>query len=79
MLLYVHSYRQGWKKTRVYLTKTQPIGFFGVFWGFFWFFGFLVFFIFDQRREFLGFLGTFLVGFLGGVFFWVGRGSWLCT
>ncbi len=54
----------GLEKTRV-LKKTSPVGFFGFlgFFFFFWFFGFFGFFkvfgfffyIFAQKREFLGF------------------------
>ncbi len=43
------------------LKKTSPVGFFG-FFGFLWV---LVFFIFAQKREFLGFFRWFFLGVLG--------------
>jgi hypothetical protein len=44
---------QGWKKPGFLKKKTQPSGFFG-FFGFFWGFLGFFFYIFAQKRDFLG-------------------------
>jgi hypothetical protein len=50
----------GLEKTRVFLKKASPVGFFWVFLGFFGFFGFFWVFLgfFAQTRGFLGFFSV---------------------
>ncbi len=57
----VNTMLPGLEKTRVFLKKTQPSGFFWVFLGFLGFFGFFWVFLglFAQTRGFLGFLFQF--------------------
>jgi hypothetical protein len=51
-----HHFEAGLEKTRVFLKKIQPIGFFGFFWVFWVFLGFLGYFA--QTRGFLGFFSV---------------------
>jgi hypothetical protein len=54
------GYIAGLEKTRVFLKKTSPVGFFGFFWVFLGFLGFFGFFwvFFAQMRWFIGFFSV---------------------